>query len=117
FVAKKYADMEKEIDKLKKQFATAPLPDDAKKEMAANIESLPWYAKYGEAEAAFKAGTYDKVHKVVAPFVAQFKSGATKELKDPTLVRGLMGLELRAYVMENNADKARETLDVLQKAA
>ena len=115
FEKKQYKQMAKVSDHVREVFAKAPLADNVRQEFQAAVDAQPFYADYGQADVAFRAGKYAEALKRVDPFVKQFQQDKLGWLKDMSLIRGMLGLALRADVQQGNKDQAKAILDLLQK--
>lgn len=118
FAAKNYDEMEKATNELLPRFAQIK-DEKTRQDLDASIKSLPIYAKYGKAEVEFHANRIDRYARVRAlldPIVDQAKAKTLPAI-DATLLRGLLGLALRASVLDGKTDRAKDILDLLQTSA
>ncbi|HEV3261406.1 MAG TPA: hypothetical protein VG013_31430 [Gemmataceae bacterium] len=115
FEKKRYKEMAQVSDHIRQVFAKAPLADNVRQDLQAAVDGQPFYAEYGQAEVAFRAGNYADALKLVEPFVKQLKEDKLGWFKDTSLIRNILGLALRADVQQGNKDQAKEILDLLQK--
>jgi hypothetical protein len=122
FSAKQYQEMEQLTAALTKHFddlrSENILQADFAKELEPSIKALPLYAAYGHADTEFRAGKYPEALKLIVPIADQYKQDKLPELKDPVLIRSMLGLGLRAAVRANQREQAQDILNVLlQKSA
>jgi len=115
FEKKQYKEMAGVSAHVRQVFAKAPLADGVRHDLQPVVEGQPFYADYGQAELAFRAGNYGETLKLVNPFVGQLKGDKLGWFKDTSLIRNMLGLALRANVQQGNKGQAREILDLLQK--
>jgi hypothetical protein len=115
FSLRQYQQMEAIITALTKQFAENKenLEAEAQKELKGFIEELPLYAAYGKADAEFRAGKFGDALKVISPIADQLKQNQLPEVKDPQLLRGMLGLGLRAAIREGQTGRGQELLALL----
>lgn len=97
---------------LKKRFADTTLDAKARGELQPAVDALPYYARYGAADSAFKAKKYAEADTLLAPFVALAKSGSG-ELKDGRLSRRALGLALRVDLQLGKTEPAQALLEQL----
>lgn len=117
FAQKKYDAMDKLTGELAQRLAKSPpaLQEELKKV----VDPLPLYAKYGKADAVFRSDDkerYAKVRAVLDPVVDAAKAKKLPEV-DPGLVRGVLGLALRANVLDGKTDRGRQILELMQQSA
>ena len=119
FQQKKSKEMENLAKPLLERLPQMALPDEATREqLRTELNALVLYARYGQAEDDYSAGKYAEVRKGLEPIVEEARAGKLPELKAvPELRYHLLGLALRANVMENNLKRAQEVLQVLQSYA
>jgi hypothetical protein len=113
FAARDYAQMEAVTDQVTKLYNDLKLPEATKNELGPTVAALPYYARYGQAETEFRAGRFNAVRKLVDPVVDLVVEGKLSDLKDPQLLRGLLGLALRANVREGDSKRAKAILGLL----
>jgi tetratricopeptide (TPR) repeat protein len=83
---------------------------------------LTLYAKLGRAEAEYGAGRYAEARKLLEPIVAQAKDPAQQaqvaawKEKHAALLQALLGLALRASVLDNKVEEGKSLLELLQKS-
>lgn len=119
YTQKKYKEMEtlsattlKKLDDLKFE------NENIRADLKAGLASLSLYARYGQSEADYSAGRYAEVRKVLDPVIDSAKGGKLPELKSNAQLRfALLGLALRANVLDNNMKRAQEVIQVLQSYA
>lgn len=118
FADRQFAEMEKLVGDLVKRFPDLkPKLDKAvQDELQPTITNLPLYVKFGLADTAFRANNFPDVVKMLAPVVADLRDKKI-EARDPQMLRGMLGLALRANVQVGNKKEAREILEILQKTA
>jgi hypothetical protein len=112
-----------QLDALAQKLAEklAGTEEGIQQEFRSAIASLSLYAKLGRGETDYQAGQYGKVRELLAPTLKEMsdpaKAAQLMDLKEknPQLVRGVLGLALRASVQDNQADQGKQILDILQK--
>ena len=76
---------------------------------------LQLYAKYGEAEAAFKANKFADVLKLLGPVVIEIKANKEHPLKtNLPLAQVMLSYALRAAIQENKLEQARDAIRAMQ---
>lgn len=83
------------------------------------ISKLTVYAKYGKADAEFRSGRAERharTRELIDPLVDQLKAKQVPAL-DAKLVRAILGLALRANVLDGKPERAEEILAFLQSSA
>ncbi len=119
FQERKYDEMARLAEQLNQRFKGTTLVLDAKShaDLEPAIQSLPYFAKYGEADKAFHAKKYAEAEKALAPFIEQIKKPAP-DLKAPALLRKALGLALLTDLQLKKVEPARAILEsLLQKKA
>jgi hypothetical protein len=95
--------------------------EKVREEFRSSVLSLTLYAKLGRGESDYEAGRYGEARELLAPVVKDMgdpaKAAQFSDLKarNPQLIRGLLGLALRANVQDNKVDEGKQILDLLQK--
>lgn len=121
YEAKKYEEMDPLAAALNARFPNLKIHAEVKEKLAPAVAALSYYAKYGQVNATYVTGDYAKVVALTDPIVEQVKAelgkGGPPGIKDPQLLRALLGLGLRANVQTGNTSRAKEILELLQKAA
>lgn len=112
FSAHRYRDMDELTDRLSHQLDHVNLDADTRQTVRSALEELAFYAVLARADETFRAGGYADARKALEPLVAQYRQ---KQLavKDPELVRALLGLALRADVQLGDMAAARDLLGLL----
>jgi hypothetical protein len=113
FARRQYEQMEVLTNELLKQFGDAKLDDQTRNNLRPAVEGLPLYALYGRARLEFQQGRYDDVSKMIAPVADRLRRGELPDTRDPRLLRGLLGLALRANVMAGDTNRAADLLGLL----
>jgi hypothetical protein len=113
FTARQYGAMEAVVEDVRKRFGEAPLSAEVRKDLQPAVEALPLYAQYGRADTEFRAGHLAEVRKLLDPVVDQAAKNTLPAVKDPSLVRGMLGLALRARVREGDSTGAQQVLSLL----
>jgi tetratricopeptide (TPR) repeat protein len=109
-----YHEVQTVAEQTAKQFEAAHLSAKVRDELKATVDTLPWYARYGEAKVADQAGKYADVKRLTDAFIKHLKDDQFKVLKDPRLVLGLLGLNLHADIRQGDQQQAKAVLDVLR---
>jgi hypothetical protein len=117
FSTRKYDEMAKLATQIVKHYETAKgkIADEVKKELEPSLKVLPVYAQFGQADADFRAGKVAEARKVIDPLIDQVRQGKLPDLKDPVMIRTMMGLGLRASVLDGDTKHAHEILTSLME--
>ena len=97
------------------------LEGEVKAEQRTTVLGLNLYAKLGRAEVEYNAGRYAKAREMLEALVKDVQNPALADQfnqlkeKDPDVLRGVLGLALRANVQDNQVVRGREILEVLQR--
>lgn len=97
------------------------MTENLRAELRPRVLALDLLARFGQAEADYRAGRFAQVCEALDPLINQIKdpasAGMFTELKEPSLVTSLLGLALRANVQDSRTARAREILELLQKSS
>ncbi len=117
FSTRKYDEMAKLATQVVKHYETAKgkIAPEVNKEIAPSLKVLPVYAQFGKADTDFRAGKFAEVRKVIDPLIDQVRQGKLPDLKDPVMIRAMMGLGLRASVLDGDTKHAHEILTSLME--
>jgi hypothetical protein len=118
YAARQYDAMGALLAKLRKQLALER-DEKVKAGLTTALDALGVYAKYGQADAEFRshhADRYARVRALLDPLVAAHRAKQLPAL-DPKLVQGILGLVLRADVLDGQPAQARAVLELLQQSA
>jgi TolA-binding protein len=110
FSRRNYEPMARLAENLLTRFGQATLDERTKNELRPAIEALPLYALYGRAAVAYQSGRYAEVRDLLAPLLTQWTAGEPPKTKDPQLLASLLGLGLRASVLESDLKQAQRLL-------
>jgi hypothetical protein len=110
FTRRNYEPMARLAENLLTRFGQATLDERTKTELRPAIEALPLYALYGRAAVAYQARRYAEVRNLLAPLLTRWTSGEPPKTKDPQLLASLLGLGLRASVLESDLKQAQRLL-------
>jgi hypothetical protein len=118
FAARHYDEMESLLAKLGSRVS---MDKDAKvqEEQKKALDILLVYAKYGQAEDLFRSGRQERFPKTRAlldPIVSRIQAKQVQGL-DSKLVHSVLGLALRASVLDRKPERAKEILELMQKSA
>lgn len=116
--AREFDDMENLLAKLAGRLN---LEKDSKvqEEQKNEINKRTVYAKWGKADAEFRSGAADRFGKtrvLIDPVVDQLKAKQVPALDQPKLIHAILGLALRANVLDGKSDRAKEILAFLQSS-
>lgn len=117
FGTRHYDEMAKLAAQVVKHYETAKgkVGDEVKKEIEPALKVLPVYAQFGQADSEFRAGKVAEARKIIDPLVDQVRQGKLADLKDPVMLRTMMGLGLRASVLDGDTKHAHEILTSLME--
>jgi hypothetical protein len=124
FAARKFDQMQQLAEQLRGRVKTARADADDKRNaeirsrLAYDADELLLYAAYGQAEADYAAGRFDKAAARLDPVVKEFNEGKWAPLRRNTpLGTALLGLDLRANVQLGRLQPAQAVLTALQGLA
>jgi hypothetical protein len=119
---KKYDEMEKLVQPLLVELPKMQIGADEQKQKAAQdyfakrLTKVLIYAKYGKADADFKANDFKKVSDSLAPMIDSIKADKLPQLKDDQqIARALLILALRANLQLNDLPRVKAVADVFGK--
>jgi hypothetical protein len=109
------AQLKKDYDRHAPRF-----PEESQADFALALGRLKSFARYGLAQAEYRAGHYDKVLAPAATgeVVAQVKkapAGKPIQMKDHRIVGEILGLAMRAHVQKGEVSAARDILGLLRR--
>jgi hypothetical protein len=110
FTRRSYEPMGRLAENLLARFGQATLDERTKTELRPAIEALPLYALYGRAAVAYQSRRYTEVRDLLAPLLTRWTAGEPPKTKDPQLLGSLLGLGLRACVLESDLKRAERLL-------
>jgi hypothetical protein len=110
FTRRNYEPMARLAESLLTRFNQVSLDERTKGELRPAVEALPLYALYGRAAVAYQSRRYGEVRDLLAPLLAQWTAGGVPKTKDPQLLANLLGLGLRASVLESDPKQAQRLL-------
>lgn len=115
FATKQYDEMAALTTQILKRYeeTKGKIGEEVKKEISPTLKVLPIYAQFGQADGLFKAGKFAETRKVLDPVVDQIQQNKLPDLKDPMMIRTLMGLALRTSVRAGDTKRAQEILTAL----
>jgi hypothetical protein len=110
FTRRNYEPMARLAETLLTRFGQTTIDERARTELRPAIEALPVYALYGRAAVAYQSRRYAEVRDLLVPLLTRWTAGEPPKTKDPQLLASLLGLGLRACVLESDLKQAQRLL-------
>jgi tetratricopeptide (TPR) repeat protein len=90
------------------------MTEKAREHLERGLSVLPLYVQYGQMNEALQAGRCAEVRRLISPLVSRLKKRTFSLREDPGLIRGILGLGLRASLEEGDANWSEE-IDQLRR--
>src|SRR5205807_1928242 len=110
FTGQHYEELGKVAAQIYELFAKVKphLPEKAREALQLGLAELPLCARYGQIDAAFRAGRYAEVRRLMAPVLSRLREQGLPQPGNLSLIRGILSLALRASLEEGDPTWSEE---------